>query len=71
MINSIVQLKLPHIVTILFNGNHFAVLEMFLDKLEFFIYDGLDFNGTGMITWSKHITHVTTTVRVVPIHGEG
>ena len=26
------------IVTLLFNGNHYAVLNMFLDKCEFFIY---------------------------------
>ncbi len=42
--------NLPHIVTLLFNGNHFAVLEMFSNKLEFIIYDGLDVTGTGMIT---------------------
>ena len=71
MINLIVQPKLVHIVTLLFNGNHFTVLEIFLDKLEFIIFDGLDVDGTGMIRWSKHVTHVLTTVRMVPSHGEG
>ena len=71
MINKIIQPKSPHIVTLLFNDNHFAVLEIFLDKLEFFINDGLDVDGTGMIMWSKHVTHIVTTVRVVPIRGKG
>ena len=71
MINKIIQPKLPHIVTLLFNGKHFAVLEIFLDKLEFFIYDGLDVDGTGMLMWSKHITHVITTVGVMPTCGKG
>ena len=71
MINKIVELKSPHIVVLLFNGNHFAVLEMFLDKNEFIIFDGLDVQGTAMIRWSKHVTHVLATVGVISYHGKG
>ena len=71
VINKIVELKSPHIVVLLFNGNHFAVLEMFLDKNEFIIFDGLDVQGTAMIRWSKHVTHVLATVGVISYHGKG
>ncbi len=71
VIHLIVQHKLPHIITLFFNCNHFAVLEIFLDKLEFIIFDGLDVDGTGMIRWSKHFTHVLATVGVVPTHSKG
>ena len=64
VITQIVQPKPPHIVTLLFNGNHFAVLEMFLDKSEFIIFDGLDVEETGMIRRSNHVTHVLASVGV-------
>ena len=69
MINWIVQPKSQHIVMLLFCGNQFAVLEMCLDKCEFFIYNGHDVNGTNT---KQHITHIVTTIRrVVPICGKG
>ena len=71
MINLVIQPKSPHIVTLLFDGNHFAVLEMFLDKCQFVIYDGLNVKGTKMTSWSKHITHIVTIIGAVPIRGKG
>ena len=72
MINLIIQhKKSPNIVKLLFDGNHFAVLEMLLDKCELVIYNKLDVKGTKMTSWSKHITHVVTTIGVGPICRKG